>query len=85
MSQRELELLAPARNADIAIVAIDHGADAVYIGAPHHGARCAAGNSIDDIRRVVDYARRFNVRVNVTLNTLVYDDELQDVRNLVYE
>ena len=85
MSQRELELLAPARNADIAIVAIDHGADAVYIGAPHHGARCAAGNSIDDIRRVVDYARRFNVRVYVTLNTLVYDDELQDVRNLVYE
>lgn len=85
MSLRELELLAPARNADIAIVAIDHGADAVYIGAPHHGARCAAGNSLDDIRRVVDHARRFNVRVYVTLNTLVYDDELQDVRSLVYE
>lgn len=82
---RVLELLAPARNADIAIAAIDHGADAVYIGASHHGARHAAGNSVDDIARVVDYAHRFNARVYVTLNTLVYDDEIESVRALVGE
>lgn len=82
---REIELLAPARTADIAIVAIDHGADAVYIGAAHHGARHAAGNSIDDIRRVVDHAHRFNARVYVTLNTLVYDNELTEVESLVGE
>lgn len=79
---RLLELLAPARNADIAIAAIDHGADAVYIGAAHHGARHAAGNSIDDIRRVVDHARLYDARVYVTLNTLVYDDELTAVERL---
>ncbi|MCM1448865.1 MAG: U32 family peptidase [Clostridiales bacterium] len=83
--ERVLELLAPARNADIAIAAIDHGADAVYIGASHHGARHAAGNSIDDIKRVVEYAHRFDVRVYVTLNTLIYDDEITAVQQLVNE
>ena len=85
MAQRVLELLAPARTADIAIAAIDHGADAVYIGASHHGARHAAGNSVDDIRRVADYAHCFNARVYVTLNTLVYDNELRQVEILVNE
>ncbi|MDE6085487.1 MAG: U32 family peptidase [Muribaculaceae bacterium] len=84
-NKRKIELLAPARNADIAIAAIDHGADAVYMGASHHGARSQAGNSIDDIERVVEYAHRFNVRVYITLNTLVYDSELQEVKELIYD
>jgi len=81
----ELELLAPARDAQTAITAIDCGADAVYIGAGHHGARAAAANSVDDIRRVCEYAHRFGARIYVTLNTLVYDDELDDVRRLVID
>ncbi len=84
-SPRQLELLAPARNAEIAIAAIDHGADAVYMGAAHHGARHQAGNSLEDISKVVEYAHRFNVRVYVTLNTLIYDDEIKSVRQLVWQ
>jgi len=83
VTPRIIELLAPARTADIAISAIDHGADAVYIGAAHHGARQAAGNSLDDIGRVVEYAHRFDARVYVTLNTLIYDNEIDVVRTLV--
>ena len=81
----ELELLAPAKNAATAIAAIDHGADAVYIGAPAFGARAAAGNSIADIAAVVDYAHRFNVRVFVTLNTILYDNEVNDAVALARE
>lgn len=84
-SLRHLELLAPARNAEIAVAAIDHGADAVYIGAAHHGARLQAGNSIEDIGRVVDYAHKFNAKVYVTLNTIIYESELEDVRKLVWQ
>lgn len=80
---RAIELLAPARDVATAIDAIDHGADAVYIGGPSHGARAAAGNSVDDIRRLVEYARPFGVRIYVTLNTIIYDDELDDVKRLV--
>lgn len=80
-----LELLAPARDAETAIAAIDHGADAVYIGGPDHGARAAAANSVEDISRVADYAHRFGARVYVTLNTLIYDDELDAVQGLVTE
>lgn len=80
---RPIELLAPAANADIAIEAILHGADAVYIGGPGHGARKAAANSIEDIRRVVDFAHPFGVKVYVTVNTIVYDRELDDVRALI--
>ena len=80
-----VELLAPARNADIAIAAIDHGADAVYMGAHSHGARSQAANSLDDIRRVVAYAHRFRVKVYVTVNTIVYDNEIADVERLVWE
>ena len=79
----KLELLAPARNAEIAIEAIRHGADAVYIGAPSHGARANATNSLEDIRRVVAFAHPYRARVYVTVNTLVYDDELADVKALV--
>ena len=79
-----IELLAPARNADIAISAIDHGADAIYIGASAHGARKMASNTLEDIARVVSYAHIFNVKVYVTVNTIVYDDELKDVERLVW-
>lgn len=80
-----LELLAPARDADTAIAAIVHGADAVYIGGPSFGARAAAGNSLDDLRRVVEYARPYGVKVYVTFNTIIYDSELVEARRLVAE
>lgn len=79
----QLELLAPARNAQIAIEAIRHGADAVYMGASSHGARSAATNSLEDIASVVDYAHKFNARIYVTLNTLIYDSELAGVEKLI--
>lgn len=78
-----LELLAPAKNLACGIAAIDHGADAVYIGAPKFGARAAVGNSIDDIRQLCEYAHPYGVKIYVTLNTIVYDDELDEVRRLI--
>ena len=78
-----LELLAPARNADTGIEAIRHGADAVYIGAHAFGARAAAANQLDDIRRLVAFAHLFHAKVYVTVNTIVYDDELLLVERLV--
>lgn len=80
---RQLELLAPARTADIGIEAIRHGADAVYIGAPRFGARMAAGNNIEDIGRLVGYAHQFGARVYVTINTLLHNDELPEVEELI--
>ncbi len=80
-----LELLAPARTADIGIEAIRHGADAVYIGASHHGARKAAGNSLEDIQRLVNYAHSFGARIYVTVNTIIYDEELELVKQLVLD
>lgn len=80
-----LELLAPAKNLECGIAAVDHGADAVYIGAPRFGARSAAGNSVEDIRQLCEYARPFGVKVYVTLNTILYDDELDDVSRLLQE
>ncbi len=80
-----LELLAPAKNLACGIAAIDHGADAVYIGAPKFGARAAVGNSIDDIRQLCEYAHQFDAKIYVTLNTIVYDDELEQVRGLIDE
>ena len=81
--RRALELLAPAGNAEIAIEAIRHGADAVYIGPPSHGARKSAANSLDDIKRVVDFARQYRARVYATVNTLVYENELKVAERLV--
>ena len=72
-----LELLAPARDRNIGIAAIDCGADAVYIAGPQFGARQAAGNTIDDIRQLCDYAHKFGARIFVALNTILYDDELE--------
>jgi putative protease len=80
---RRLELLAPAKNLECGIAAIDHGADAVYIGAPRFGARAAAGNSIDDIRRLCQYAHPFGVQVYVTVNTIIYDAEIPDTERLI--
>lgn len=73
---RTLELLAPAKNLECGLAAIDHGADAVYIGAEKFGARAAAGNSLDDIQRLTDYAHQFGAKVYVTVNTIVYEREL---------
>lgn len=80
-----LELLAPARNADIAIAAITAGADAVYMGASSHGARHAAANSVADMARVAEYAHRFNAKVFATVNTIIYDDELLSVERLIHD
>ena len=82
---RSIELLAPARDLQTGIEAIRHGADAVYIGAPRFGARAAAGNSVEDISRLVEFARPYGVKIYVTLNTILYDDELGDVHRLVGE
>jgi len=82
---RPIELLAPARDLECGLEAIRHGADAVYIGAPRFGARAAAGNSISDIARLVEYAHLFGVRIYVTLNTLLRDDELPEVQSLMDE
>ncbi len=81
----KLELLAPAKNADIAIEAVKHGADAVYMGATRYGARSSASNSLEDIKRAVDYAHKFNARIYVTVNTIILEDELADVEHLIHE
>lgn len=80
-----LELLAPARNADIGIATIDCGADAVYIAGPAFGARQAAGNSMEDIRRLTEYAHRFGARIFLTLNTILFDNELAEAERLLAE
>jgi len=82
---RALELLAPAKNLQYGIAAIDHGADAVYIGATRFGARAAVGNSVDDIRQLCAYAHPFGAKVYVTVNTIIYDDELDATRQLLAE
>ena len=82
---RPLELLAPAKNLECGIAAIDHGADAVYIGAQRFGARASAGNSVGDIARLCDYAHQFRAKVYVTVNTIIYDDELEATRQLLQE
>lgn len=82
---RELELLSPARTADIGIEAIRHGADAVYIGSTAYGARQAAANPVEDIARLVNFARPFGVRIYVTINTLLKDDERYAVQQLIWE
>jgi putative protease len=81
----QLELLAPARDAAIGIEAVNHGADAVYIGGPSFGARAAASNEIADIARLVAHAHRFNARVFVTLNTILRDDELEPARQQIWQ
>ena len=82
---RQLELLAPAKNLECGMAAIDHGADAVYIGAQRFGARAAVGNSVDDIQKLCQYAHQFEAKVYVTVNTIVYDEELEDTRRLLQD
>lgn len=81
----KLELLAPAQNYDTAIAAINSGCDAIYIGANSFGARANAKNSLEDIKKVVDYAHLFNVKVYVTINTILTDDELLECEELIKE
>ena len=85
MKQRPIELLAPAKNLECGIEAINHGADAVYIGAPRFGARVAAGNSLADIEALVQYAHLYNVRIYVTVNTILRDDELKETEAMIWD
>jgi 23S rRNA 5-hydroxycytidine C2501 synthase len=85
MSRQHLELLAPARDAAIGIEAINHGADAVYIGGPSFGARDKAGNPIGEIEQLCKHAHRFGARIFVTHNTILRDDELEDARQLAWD
>ncbi len=85
LPSHQLELLAPARDVAIGIEAVNHGADAVYLGGPSFGARASADNSVRDIARLVQHAHRFNSRIFVTLNTILRDDELEPARKLAWQ
>lgn len=85
MPRPELELLAPARDAEIGIEAVNHGADAVYIGGPGFGARDKASNDVADIARLAAHAHRYGARIFVTLNTILRDDELEPARRLAWQ
>ena len=82
---RTIELLAPAKNLECGIAAIDHGADAVYIGAAKFGARQSAGNTVEDIATLCNYAHQFGAKVHVTVNTIIYNDEMDDMLQLICE
>ncbi len=85
MGIRSLELLAPAKNREFGMAAIGHGADAVYIGAGQFGARKAAANPVDEIEKLCTYAHRYKARVYIALNTLVFDNELDQARELIQD
>ena len=85
MKTKKIELLSPAKDAEVGIAAINHGADAVYIGGPDFGAREKASNSIQDIERLCRHASLFDAKVYVTLNTLLYDNELERARKMAYD
>ncbi|MDQ5905169.1 MAG: rRNA 5-hydroxycytidine synthase, partial [Pseudomonadota bacterium] len=80
-----LELLAPAKTGEFGIEAINHGADAVYIGGPAFGARANAGNDIGEIARLAEHAHRYNARVLVALNTILHDSELEEARKVAWQ
>ena len=82
---RKIELLAPAKNLECGLEAINHGADAVYIGAPKFGARSAAGNSLDDIQTLVKHAHLYNARIYVTVNTILKEEELLETEKMIWE
>lgn len=82
---RKIELLAPAKNLECGIEAINHGADAVYIGAPKFSARAAAGNTLDDIKALAEYAHLYNAKVYVALNTILNDNELRETEALIWQ
>ena len=85
MNVKKIELLSPAKDAEVGMAAINHGADAVYIGGPSFGAREKASNSMSDIERLCRHAALFDAKVYVTLNTLLYENELERARQLVYD
>jgi collagenase-like PrtC family protease len=85
VKKRKIELLSPARDLECGIAAIDHGADAVYIGGPKFGARIAAGNSFEDIARLTEYAHLFDCRVYLTLNTILFDHELEEAVKITWD
>ena len=82
---KKIELLAPAKNLESGITAINYGADAVYIGASKFGARVAAGNSLADIKKLSDYAHKYNSKVYVTINTILFDNELDEVEKAIHQ
>ncbi len=82
---KSIELLAPAKDLQAAVAAVDYGADALYIGGARFGARHAAGNSAEEIARAVEYAHQYGVRVHATLNTLLYDGELAEAERQARE
>jgi len=82
---RKIELLAPAKNLECGIEAVKHGADAVYIGAPKFSARSAAGNTVDDIRTLTEYAHLFGAKVYVALNTILNDKELVEAEKVIWQ
>ena len=82
---KKIELLSPAKNLEIGIAAINHGADAVYIGGPSFGAREKVGNSIEDIEKLCRHAALYDAKVYVTMNTLLFDNELDQARKLAYD
>jgi len=82
---KKLELLAPAKDLKVGIAAVNAGADAVYIGGPKFGARSAVGNSLKDIEELVKYAHQFYVKIYVTINTILYDKELDEAKDLIWK
>ena len=85
MKTTKIELLSPAKNLEVGLAAIDHGADAVYIGGPAFGAREKAGNSIEDIEQLCRHAALFDAKVYVTLNTLLYENEMEPAHQLAWD
>ena len=85
MKTKKIELLSPAKDAEVGMAAINHGADAVYIGGPDFGAREKASNSIEDIERLCRHAALYDAKVYVTLNTLLYERELERARKIAYD
>jgi len=83
--QHKIELLAPARNADVGIEAFRHGADAVYIGSSSFGARAAAGNSLDEIERLAAFGHQYDAKTIVAFNTILNDSELREAEHLVWQ
>ena len=82
---KKIELLSPAKNLEVGLAAINHGADAVYIGGPSFGAREKVGNSIEDIEKLCNHADIFDAKVYVTLNTLLFDNELEQARKIAWD
>lgn len=85
IEMKKIELLAPAKNLETGIAAINYGADAVYIGAPKFGARSAAGNTLEDIGKLIKYAHQYWAKVFITMNTILYDHELKEAEKLIHQ